>query len=146
MYPDADYVGPFPKARSGDAGDDERDIVAGPATTAATTADESAVVPPDENADWTQDRRVTRDHVAECLKVLRSASVPGDDEGDIIQKSDRFFDLGVYLHNPFSWNGWVREVRSSSGGGTGRYAVTAGDATHAMPPFLGQGANQALQE
>ncbi len=31
-------------------------------------------------------------------------------------------------------------------GGTGRFVVTTGDASHAMPPFLGQGANQALQE
>ena len=121
----------------------------------ADTNDESAV-PLDENADWTQDNRVTRDHITECLEILQSASIPGNDVANIIQNADRFFDLGVYFHNPFSWNGWVREVprsASSSGGlfggagdKTDRFAVTTGDASHSMPPFLGQGANQALQE
>ncbi len=113
--------------------------------------------PPGENPHWTQDRRASRDRVANCLEVLRSACVPGgDDVGEILRHSDRSFDLGVYLHNPFSRNGWVREVQRAKtdnigrplfgNEGTGKFVVITGDASHAMPPFLGQGANQALQE
>jgi len=156
VYPDENYIGPFPKSRS----DDKRDDSVGSAST-VSAAPPAVAVPLDENADWTQDSRVTRDHVTECLNVLRSASIPDNDVADIIRKSDRFFDLGVYLHNPFSLNGWLREVRprSSTSGGllggitgakkqktTKYYAITTGDASHSMPPFLGQGANQALQD
>ena len=148
------YFGPFRKWRKWN----ERD---GDAGTPSRSSSSSAAPPPDENADWTQDRRASLDRVSETLGVLRAAGVPGgDDVSDVVRMSDRSFDLGVYLHNPFSWNGWVREVprggdNSSRNGvlgrlfgheGTGRFVVTTGDASHAMPPFLGQGANQALQE
>ncbi|KAL3780231.1 hypothetical protein ACHAW5_009962 [Stephanodiscus triporus] len=148
VYADEDYVGPFRKSRKANDRDDG-------------TSSSSADAPPDENADWTQDRRASRDRVSKTLGVLRAAGVPGgDDVADVVRMSDRSFDLGVYLHNPFSWNGWVREVpRGNNDGswggvlswlfgkeGTKRFVVTTGDASHAMPPFLGQGANQALQD
>ena len=164
VYADDDYVGPFRKSKKkANDGGESGGAVASPPPPPSSAAD-----PPrqqDENPDWTQDRRASRDRVAETLEVLRSARVPGGGKVyDIVRGSDRSFDLGVYLHNPFSRNGWVREVRRGGGeggddsgygffgpfvggeGGTGRFVVTTGDASHAMPPFLGQGANQALQE
>ncbi|KAL9185178.1 hypothetical protein ACHAXT_002955 [Thalassiosira profunda] len=141
VYPDANYIGPFPRKKS-----DEEECVVEP-TTPTEVECTTEPVPLAENADWTQDKRVTLDHVTECLEILQYASIPGNEAARIIEKSDRFFDLGVYLHNPFSWNGWSREVKKcGSGEKTGKYVVTTGDASHAMPPFLGQGANQAVQD
>ena len=53
----------------------------------------------------------------------------------VAEASTRFYDLGVGFQNPL--------VPWSSLDGT---ATLLGDAAHAMPPFLGQGANQAIQD
>lgn len=53
---------------------------------------------------------------------------------DAFADSTKFIETGVYFHTKLpSW--------SSRGN-----CVLVGDAAHAMPPFLGQGANQAIQD
>ena len=91
-----------------------------------------------ENSDWSQDT----ESVASTMKRrLGDGDVPPLQVGPIIESADRFFELGVYFHNPFSFSGWSKEVKNSGG----RFCVLGGDAAHAMPPFLGQGSNQVSQ-
>ena len=52
--------------------------------------------------------------------------------------NDRFFDLGVRDNT-------VNTLKTPWASTTGR-TIFLGDSAHAMPPFLGQGANQALQD
>jgi len=112
---DQDYIGPFKKKDSGKT----------PAV--------------NENADWTQDNESVG---STMISRIEDSCVPTLQIVPIIKESDRFFELGVYFHNPFRLNGWSKEVKGSGG----RFLVLSGDAAHAMPPFLGQGSNQAIQD
>lgn len=117
IYLDEEYIGPFRKKES-----------------------KRAVGLNDENNDWSQDNR--KGTGERMLDQVEACSVPDIEIGPIIRDASRFFELGVYLHSPFSWKGWSKEVTGSGG----RFCVLGGDAAHAMPPFLGQGSNQAIQD
>lgn len=94
-----------------------------------------------ENADWSQDSLQSYETTRE--KMLRQLSLSGAPDFElrgVIESADRFFELGVYAHNPFC--SWSREIPGSNGS----WSVVVGDAAHALPPFLGQGGNQAIQD
>merc|ERR1719401_1364905 len=82
-----------------------------------------------ENVDWAPAAEVRE----ACIAKLREAG-HGPEVLRVAEGCERFFELGVY-ERPLGFNRWHR----------GRLVLT-GDAAHAMPPFLGQGANQAVQD
>jgi 2-polyprenyl-6-methoxyphenol hydroxylase-like FAD-dependent oxidoreductase len=94
-----------------------------------------------ENVDWSQDLRGSKeDNREKLLKQIKDAGINDPEADSIVMSADRFFELGVYLHNPFSFSGWSKQIPSSAGS----YAVLCGDSAHAMPPFLGQGEGTAV--
>jgi len=94
-----------------------------------------------ENADWTQDVENSGAR-ADFMARIEESGTPKFEIAPIVDSADRFFELGVYFHNPFSLTGWNKKVGTNGN----CYCVLAGDAAHALPPFLGQGANQAIQD
>jgi 2-polyprenyl-6-methoxyphenol hydroxylase-like FAD-dependent oxidoreductase len=123
---DDNYNGPFrrEKKRNGDKQNP-------PANIAATS----------EIVDWSQNSIRSKDESRQkMLKQIKEAGISDSAANSIILNSDRFFELGVYFHNPISLSGWSKQIPSSGGS----YAVLCGDAAHAMPPFLGQGTMKTL--
>jgi salicylate hydroxylase len=94
-----------------------------------------------ENVDWSQDKVQAKIRARQVMiQQLKDANVAQDELIQVIERADRFFELGVYAHNPFCR--WSKEISGSNGA----CAVLCGDAAHALPPFLGQGSNQAIQD
>ena len=131
VYRDEGYIGPFRKGADGGV------------SLSSSSSSSSSVegVIPDENTDWRQETPSMGGSVGMRRKIAE-CSVPDIEVGPIVDAADRFFELGVYFHNPLGGGLFPSGWSSAVPGTGGRRCVLSGDAAHAMPPFLGQGANQ----
>jgi len=83
-----------------------------------------------ENVGWERDTTLAVQQA--CIGRLKKGGL-GAEVLRVAEKCDRFFELGVFARPVLK--PWSRGC-----------LVLVGDAAHAMPPFLGQGANQAIQD
>ena len=130
VYLDPEYWGPFRRRQQSEQPQPPKQSEPQPPKPSSNTA-----VSDDENADWSQDNRQSVEIARrKMLQQLDECGIPSTTEvGQYIAAADRFFELGSYFHNPFGK--WSRDG-----------LVLVGDAAHALPPFLGQGSNQAIQD
>ena len=89
----------------------------------------------EENTQWAESlSTAAKSQSQQFIELAKLAQIPlREGVQQIAESADSFFELAVYFRNPFQK--WSRER-----------VVLIGDAAHASPPFLGQGANQALQD
>ena len=123
--------GAYALSYTGGIGEGARDLLA---LVYRSDAEAATAVEDDENVDWREGSSgaLQKRLIAMCKK----AGMPQNEVVALAEKSTRLTDVGVYHHLP-RWQPWYAM--------DGR-VVLLGDAVHAMPPFLGQGANQAMQD
>lgn len=108
IFRDEDYIGPFRKNKE--------------TASESTTAQNEEI---SENVDWSQNKQSSKsDPKTDFLQKMEKSTMPSAELIPVVENADRFFELGVYFHNPFSFNGWKREVKGSGG----KFCVLAGDA------------------
>ena len=121
--------GAYALAYTGGKGAAARDLLA----LVYRSSAEAATAVEDENADWRTSG--AGELKAKLIAMAAEAGMPPPVQ-TLAEQAERLTDVGVYHHMP-RWQPWSAMDDS---------VVLLGDAVHAMPPFLGQGANQAMQD
>jgi len=93
VFLDKDYIGPFRRKE----------------------AVESAEVA-DENVDWREGEWRNRESARKAMtSEMQEFNVPSMNVDPIVSDADRFFELGIYFHNPFSLAGWSKKLAGKDG-------------------------------